>query len=171
MTTTLHRPSAIGALRDRVVKFAELVTTPLVPADYLDIVSPLRSGTALRGRIVSIRPETADAVTVVIKPGRGWRSHVPGQYIRVGVDVDGVRHWRAYSLTSRTDRVDGNITFTTKAIPDGKVSNYLVRRATPGTIVQLDHATGDFTLGAEMPSKILFVTAGSGVTVFHAIQC
>ncbi|MGH3560823.1 MAG: ferredoxin reductase [Mycobacterium sp.] len=167
MTTTAPQPTAVGALRERVLRLAERVTTPLVPADYLDIVDPLRSGTDLRGRIVAIHPETRDAVTVVIKPGRGWRTHVPGQYLRIGIDVDGVRQWRAYSVTSETDRADGCITITVKAMPDGKVSNHLVRRATVGTIVQLDHAAGEFTLdglGADAPRKILFLTAGSGIT-------
>ena len=154
----------MGTLRDRFLQLAERITTPLVPADYLDIIDPLRSGSALRGRIVEIHPETRDAVSLVIKPGRGWRAHTPGQYTRIGVDVDGVRQWRAYSLTSDTDRADGCITITVKAIPDGKVSNYLVRRATVGTIVQLDHAAGEFTLPDDAPSKILFLTAGSGIT-------
>jgi stearoyl-CoA 9-desaturase NADPH oxidoreductase len=164
MTTTAPRPTSTGALRNRVIRFAGRVTTPLVPADFLDIIDPLRFGADLRGRIVAIHPETRDAVTVVIKPGRGWRTHVPGQYIRIGVDVDGVRQWRAYSLTSETDRTDGHIAITVKAIPDGKVSNHLVRRATAGTIVQLDHAAGEFTLDGEVPPKILFLTAGSGIT-------
>jgi ferredoxin-NADP reductase len=164
MTTTETRPTAVGELRDRVIRFAERVTTPLVPADYLDIVDPLRSGADLRGRIVAIHPETRDAVSIVIKPGRGWRTHVPGQYIRIGVDVDGVRQWRAYSLTSEINRPDGCIAITVKAIPRGKVSNHLVRRATVGAIVQLDHAAGDFTLGVHVPRKILFLTAGSGIT-------
>ena len=69
--------SAVGALRERVIKFAERITTPLVPADYLDVIDPLRSGADLRGRIVDIRPETRDAVTVVIKTGRGWGTHRP----------------------------------------------------------------------------------------------
>jgi stearoyl-CoA 9-desaturase NADPH oxidoreductase len=154
----------MGTLRDRFLRLAERVTTPLVPADYLDIIDPLRSGTELRGRIVAIHPETRDAVSLVIKPGRGWRTHTPGQYIRIGVDVDGVRQWRAYSLTSDTDRSDGCIAITVKAVPDGKVSNHLVRRAAVGTIVQLDHAAGEFTLPSAAPHKILFVTAGSGVT-------
>jgi ferredoxin-NADP reductase len=154
----------MGTLRDQFLRLAERVTTPLVPADYLDIIDPLRSGTELRGRIVAIHPETRDAVSLVIKPGRGWRTHTPGQYIRIGVDVDGVRQWRAYSLTSDTDRSDGCIAITVKAIPDGKVSNHLVRRAAVGTIVQLDHAAGEFTLPSAAPHKILFVTAGSGVT-------
>ncbi len=164
MTTTAPSPTAVGALRERVMKFAERVTTPLVPADYLDVIDPLRSSADLRGRIVALHPETRDAVSVVIKPGRGWRGHTPGQYVRIGIDVDGVRQWRAYSLTSETGRRDGCIAITVKAIPDGTVSNHLVRRATVGTIVQLDQAAGEFTLGHHAPPKILFLTAGSGVT-------
>ena len=162
MTTTAPRPTAVGALRARVIKLAERVTTPLVPTDYLDVIDPLRSSADLRGRIVAVNPETRDAVSVVIKPGRGWRGHTPGQYVRLGVDVDGVRQWRAYSLTSKT--ADDTIAVTVKAIPDGKVSNHLVRRATVGTVVQLDQAAGEFTLGVQSPPKILFLTAGSGVT-------
>lgn len=164
MTTTAPRPTATGALRDRVIRFAERCTTPLLPADYLDVIDPLRSGAALRGRIIAVHPETRDAATIVVKAGRGWRVHTPGQYVRIGVDVDGVRQWRAYSLTSRTDRRDGCFTITVKAIPDGVVSNHLVRGARPGTVVQLDAAAGDFTLGNTPPAKILFVTAGSGIT-------
>ncbi|MBJ7336919.1 ferredoxin reductase [Mycolicibacterium sp.] len=164
MTTTAPRPTTVGALRERVIKFAERVTTPLVPADYLDVIDPLRSSADLRGRIVAIHPETRDAVSIVIKPGRGWRGHTPGQYVRIGVDVEGVRQWRAYSLTSERSRRDGCIAITVKAIPDGVVSNHLVRRATVGTIVQLDQAAGEFTLGPQQPAKILFLTAGSGVT-------
>ncbi|UOY00596.1 ferredoxin reductase [Blastococcus sp. PRF04-17] len=167
MTATVPRPAATPQripLRDRLLKLAELVTTPLLPEDYLDLVDPLRSGAALRGRIEAIHPETPDAATVVIRPGRSWRPHTPGQYVRIGIDVDGVRQWRAYSLTSDLTREDGCISVTVKAIPDGKVSNHLVHRAQPGTIVQLDQAAGEFCLPAEPPAKVLFVTAGSGIT-------
>jgi stearoyl-CoA 9-desaturase NADPH oxidoreductase len=168
MTATVPRPSparpALSALRDRALRLAELVTTPLLPEDYLDLVDPLRSGADLRGRIEEIRPETRDAATVVIRPGRSWRPHTPGQYVRIGIDVDGVRQWRAYSITSDLTRTDGRITVTVKAIPGGKVSNHLVHRAKPGTIVQLDQATGEFCLPEQRPDKALFVTAGSGIT-------
>ncbi|HEY6748706.1 MAG TPA: iron-sulfur cluster-binding domain-containing protein, partial [Mycobacteriales bacterium] len=95
-------------------------------------------------------------------PGRGWAGHVPGQYVRVGVDVDGVRRWRAYSVTSPPG--SGRIAITVKAIGGGVVSNHLVRRARPGTVLQLDQATGDFVLPAPRPAKVLLVTAGSGIT-------
>src|SRR3954454_1662279 len=93
MTTTAPRAVPMGTLRDRFLQLAERITTPLVPADYLDIIDPLRSGTELRGRSVGIHPDTRDAVSRVTTPGRDWRTHTPGQYIRIGVDVDGVRQW------------------------------------------------------------------------------
>src|SRR6476646_10777930 len=167
MTTTDPRPTTARprvALRDRVMKFVEFATTPLLPSDYLDLVDPLRSGADLRGRIEAVLPETRDAATIVIRPGRGWRGHLPGQYIRIGIDVDGVRQWRAYSLTSDLTRTDGCISVTVKAIPGGKVSNHLVHKARPGTVVQLDQAAGDFFQPAEPPEKALFITAGSGIT-------
>src|SRR5919112_1780941 len=167
MTTTVPRPSPARprvGLRDRVLKLAEFVTTPLLPTDYLDLIDPLRSGAALRGRIEAIHPETRDAATIVIRPGRSWVPHTPGQYVRIGIDVDGVRQWRAYSITSDLTRTDGCISVTVKAIPGGKVSNHLVHRAKPGTIVQLDQATGEFCLPEQRPGKALFVTAGSGIT-------
>jgi ferredoxin-NADP reductase len=87
---------------------------------------------------------------------------VPGQYVRIGVDVDGVRQWRAYSLT-HGPREDGRISITVKAVPDGKVSNHLVHRARPGTLVHLEQPAGEFVLPTD-GGKFLFVTAGSGVT-------
>jgi ferredoxin-NADP reductase len=163
--TTLEasRPAAPPLrLRDRFVRVAEAATTPLLPADYLDLFAPLRSGADLRGRIVAVRPETRDAATIEIQPGADWAGHVPGQYVRIGIDVDGVRQWRAYSLT-HGPRADGLISITVKAVPDGKVSNHLVHRCPVGSLVHLEQAAGEFVL-PENPGKLLFVTAGSGVT-------
>jgi ferredoxin-NADP reductase len=139
------------------------VTTPLLPQDYVDLVAPLANPATLRARVEAVLPETPDAATLVLRTGRGWRGHVPGQYVRIGVDIDGVRRWRAYSITSGP-RDDGRIAITVKAIPGGLVSTHLVRRAAPGTLVHLDRATGDFHLPAPAPQRVLFVTAGSGIT-------
>ncbi len=164
MTITAVGTPGLGTrVRSGLERALGAVTTPLLPADYLDVIDPLRSGAALRGRIKAILPETREAATVLIQPGRSWAGHVPGQYVRIGIDVDGVRLWRAYSLTSGPRR-DGLIAITVKAIPDGVVSNHLVRDARPGTVVQLDQATGDFHLPDPAPRRLLFVTAGSGIT-------
>jgi len=164
MLNTPPAPRPLARLKDGLARLAEVAATPLVPADYVDLVAPLRSSAALRARIEAVHPETRDAVTLVLRPGRGWQGHVPGQYVRLGVDVDGVRQWRAYSVNSPADRADGCLTVTVKAIPDGVVSNHLVRRARPGQVLQLDQAAGDFVLPDEPPGKLLFVTGGSGIT-------
>ena len=155
-----------GRWLTRVSRVAEAATTPLVPADFLDLFAPLRPGAELRGRVETVHPETADAATLVIRPGADWAGHVPGQYVRIGVDVDGVRCWRAYSLT-HGPRADGRISITVKAVPDGKVSPYLVRRTKPGTLLHLEQADGEFVLPAASraeTTKLLFITAGSGIT-------
>ena len=166
MTTTLEPPARGGArsrrLADQLVRVAEAATTPYLPADFMDLFAPLRSGADLRGRIESVHPETADAATIVIRPGADWAGHVPGQYLRIGIDVDGVRQWRAYSLTHGPRR-DGRISITVKAVPDGLVSNHLVHEARPGTLVHLEQAAGEFVLPPE-GGKFLMVTAGSGIT-------
>jgi ferredoxin-NADP reductase len=146
-------------LRERLTRVAELVATPLVPSDFVDLLDPLRNGTQLRARVVAITPETADAATLTLKPGKGWRGHTPGQYVRIGVDIDGVRQWRAYSITSSSAR---SFTITVKAM--GLVSDFLVRRSRPGLVVQLDQAAGEFVLPPVPVNKALFITAGSGIT-------
>jgi len=163
ITTFVGAPRG-GQVRALLRQVGAALVTPMVPSDVLDMVAPLRAGADLRGRVVAVRPETADAATVQIRPGRGWRGHVPGQYIRIGVDVDGVRNWRAYSLTCPVTTDDGTISITVKAIPDGTVSNHVVRRLRAGTLVHLDQATGEFTLPPTPPAKAMFVTAGSGIT-------
>ena len=152
-----------AVVKDRVRRVAEAAVTPLELDDVLDVFHPLRSGAELRGRVVAVVPETAESTTLVIKPGRDWAGHRPGQYVRIGVDVDGVRLWRTYSLT-HGPRADRCISITVKAIPDGVVSNHLVHRLRPGTMVQLGQAEGEFVLPSPLPSKLLLVTAGSGIT-------
>lgn len=144
--------------------FMNALVTPLLPSDYLDLFHPLRKNADLRGRVVAVERHSDAATTVSIRPGRGWRGHKPGQYIRIGVEVDGVRLWRAYSITSRVGQADGLITITVRAIPDGKVSHHVLRGLHPGTIVMLDQATGDFTQPSTPPARVLFLTAGSGIT-------
>ena len=162
MRATLEVPHRSRSLRDRAMRVVEAATTPLLPADYLDLFAPLRSGADLRGRIVQVVPETRDAATILIQPGADWAGHVPGQFLRIGIDVDGVRQWRAYSLT-HGPRPDGLISITVKAVENGLVSTHLVHHARPGTLVHLDQAAGEFVLPDEQ-DKLLFVTAGSGIT-------
>jgi len=162
VTTTASR-DRIPAWRHHAFRFARAATTPLLPEDYVDLFDPLRSRTHLRGRVVAVHAETADAASVVIRPGRGWHGHRPGQYIRVGVDIDGVRMWRAYSITSGP-RADGCISITVKAITGGAVSTHLVQTLRPGQVLQMEQAGGEFVLPHGLPGRVLLLTGGSGIT-------
>src|SRR4051812_47840762 len=154
----------VPALQRRLLKLIGALTSPLLPDDYLEMINPLWSTRELRGRIERIEEETADAATVLIRPGYRWSGHRPGQYLRIGLDIKGRRHWRAYSLTSEPERPDGCISITVKNVNEGTVSPYLVRRGRPGSIVSLGGVEGDFVLPDEVPEKLLFISAGSGIT-------
>jgi len=157
-------PSLSRSIWSRVADVASLATTPLAPSHYLGLVSPLRATHALKARIESVRDETPDARTLTLRPGRGWRTHRAGQFVRVGAEIDGRIVTRTYSLSSAPDRADGRITITVKIVPGGKMSRHLARDARPGDYVTLAPAQGDFVLPEGAPVRPLFLTAGSGVT-------
>jgi ferredoxin-NADP reductase len=155
---------------DRVRSVGGKLTTPLHPDDYLRLLNPLWSERELRGRIERVVPETDDAATLVIRPGWGWRyDHRPGQYVGIGVQVDGKFQWRSYSVSSPPRRKGRTITITVRAMPEGRLSAHLVNGLAPGTIVRLARPEGDFVLPDPPPAKMLFLVGGSGVTPVMAM--
>src|SRR4051812_48658722 len=154
----------VPKVRRAALKAVSALSSPLLPDDYLELINPLWSTRELRGKIEEIRHETQDAATVLIRPGYDWPGHEPGQYLRIGVDIEGVRHWRAYSLTSEPEREDGWISITVKAVDTGTVSSYLVRHGRPGCIVGLGGGGGGLGLSKEPPHKPLVISAGRGIT-------
>ncbi len=123
----------------------------------------------MRGRVLDVRPETADSATLVIQPSRGFDfGYRPGQYIGIGVPVDGRWRWRSYSLTSaprdRGSADSRTVTITVKAMPEGLLSGHLVEGVQPGTVLRLAAPTGNFVMPDPPPASVLFITAGSGIT-------
>lgn len=165
------RPTIAGA-RERpgwhlLRTIAGRITTPLLPDDYLQLANPLWSARELRGRVLEVRRETVDSATLVIKPGWGFSfDYEAGQYIGIGLLVDGRWRWRSYSLTSSPITSKGlrTITITVKAMPEGFLSTHLVGGVEPGTIVRLAAPQGNFVMPNPAPESVLFLTAGSGIT-------
>jgi stearoyl-CoA 9-desaturase NADPH oxidoreductase len=163
------RPTVAGAGKhrgwDTARAIAERITTPLLPDDYLKLANPLWSARELRGRVLEVRRETEDSATLVIKPGWGFSfDYQPGQYIGIGVLVDGRWRWRSYSLTSSPVKGARIITITVKAMPEGFLSTHLVGGVAPGTIVRLAAPQGNFVMPDPAPASVLFITGGSGIT-------
>lgn len=164
MPRTSTFPLAEPSVRRRITDAVGLLTTPFLPDDYLTVVNPLWSFRELRGRVEEVRRQTSNASTIVIRPGREWPGHRPGQHLAVGVDVDGRRHWRSYSLTSDPEREDGCVSITVKRVDDGTVSRHFVDTVKEGDLIRLGPAEGEFLLTEPLPAKMLFLTAGSGIT-------
>ncbi len=168
--TTSAAPLALAAaLRSRVARFADLFAWPLRVSHYLELANPLWSSHALRARVIAVRDETADARTVVLRPGRGWRAHRAGQFVPVTVTVAGRRHVRTYSISTAPGTPSDVIAITVKAIAGGVVSNHLVRAIVPGDYVTLGLPQGEFVLPESVPVRPLFLTAGSGITPVMAM--
>ncbi|WP_206508510.1 ferredoxin reductase [Rhodococcus sp. KRD197] len=154
----------VSLVRRSFLRAIRLLFNPLRPDDYLALINPLWTTRELRGQVEKIVPEGSEAVSVFIRPGFEWAGHIPGQYVRLGVLIDGRYHWRAYSLTSDPDPVDGLVSVSPKLVPDGKVSPYLVGRIRKGDVVRLGEVEGTFTLPKPIPDKMVFISAGSGIT-------
>jgi stearoyl-CoA 9-desaturase NADPH oxidoreductase len=151
----------VNVLRGLVAR----ATTPLLPDDYLKLINPLWSARELRGVVVEVRRETEHSATVTIKPGWGFSGdYRPGQYLGIGARVGGRWHWRSYSLTSIPRRDKKLLSITVKATPEGFLSSHLVNGVKPGTVVRLATPRGDFALPDPAPDRLLFLTAGSGIT-------
>ena len=145
------RPKIAGAKEhpgwNALRTIAGRITTPLLPDDYLKLANPLWSARELRGRVVEVRRETVDSATLVIKPGWGFSfDYQPGQYVGIGLLVDGRWRWRSYSLTSSPVKGSRMITITVKAMPEGFLSTHLVGGVAPGTIVRLAAPQGNFVM-------------------------
>ena len=85
-----------------------------------------------------------------------------GQHINLTVEIDGRRRTRCYSPASAEDAT--HIELTIGRHDGGLVSTYLCDNARPGMVLGLDSVGGDFTLPTERPTRILFVSGGSGIT-------
>lgn len=127
------------------------------------VIHPLLSSRQLRAQVTRVVPAGPRSATVSFRPAPGWQQHRAGQWVRVGVEIDGVRHWRSYSLSTAPGE-DPAITVT----DIGRVSGALVRRVRPGDLLYLDQPQGDFVL-PEHPRPLLMLTGGSGITPVMAM--
>ncbi|KAF1721305.1 ferredoxin reductase [Pseudoxanthomonas wuyuanensis] len=145
---------------------------PLVKPDVFDFwasrVNRCWSWERPLARLVGREAASCDAVTLLLKPNRHWAGHRPGQHVNLGVEVDGVRMTRSYSLTA-PPRADGLLSVTVKAIEGGRVSRYLCNEAMPGAVFELGQAFGGMTLASPPQDRLWLLAAGSGITPMMAL--
>ena len=135
--------------------------------DTLRALHPLMSLTEVRARVVKVVDETALTKTFVLQPNALWAGAQAGQFVRVRQEMDGRRVERVYSLSSRAGA--RRIAFTVKRQSGGQVSNHLHDHLKVGDVLTISQAMGEFVLPAVLPTKMLLLSAGSGITPVMAM--
>lgn len=89
-------------------------------------------------------------------------SFIAGQFVTLGVEIDGNTEYRAYSLSSLSNQTE--MQFTVKRVAGGKVSNYLNDHLQVGQSLQVLPPAGQFHIEQPHTDKILLLSAGCGIT-------
>ena len=96
----------------------------------------------------------------------------PGQFVTLDLEIEGKRVMRSYSISSTPSRPH-TLEITVKRVPPptdvanappGLVSNWLHDQITVGSQVKLTGPMGKFTCVDRQAQKLLFISAGSGIT-------
>ena len=124
-------------------------------------------------RCVQIIDETADVKTFTFAAEPPVKfDYQPGQFVTLSLNIDGNSIKRSYSISSTPSRPH-SLEITVKRVlapsddpsaPKGLVSNWLHDNMKVGSQIEINAPMGKFTNFANPSSKILLISAGSGVT-------
>ncbi len=140
-------------------------------------INPLHNANGIGARVIEVITETPDCKTFALQtnqrwPGKRWPGHLAGQHTMLTVTIDGRQLSRTFTISTPAS-ANGQIALTVKrARSRGKrisVSNWMFDRLSAGQIVQLSPPTGEFCLQNQAASKLLLLSAGSGITPVMAI--
>ncbi|MDP3295766.1 MAG: ferredoxin reductase [Nevskia sp.] len=171
MSATALRTSFIsqGLRRALSSRIAATLAYPHGVDRYVESFAPTYSLSEVRAEVTALRHQTDDSVTMTLRPNGNWQGFRAGQYLRLTVEINGVRRSRCYSPANSVHAADGLIELTVKAHAGGFVSKYLQQNLRVGTIVGLSQAEGAFALPEMRPSRVLLISGGSGITPVMAM--
>jgi ferredoxin-NADP reductase len=131
--------------------------------DAVGLINPLLRVHQLQARVLDKIAETPTASTLVLRVGGAFPMPKAGQFIMVGVTVQGVRHRRAYSPRHVPHQPDC-IAITVQRQPGGIVSNHINDAVRLGDVIDVEPPSGDFVLPTQVPPAVLLLAGGSGIT-------
>jgi ferredoxin-NADP reductase len=150
-TSSQQEPARQSGARD-TAKFTEATRIPLWDPEVDDILVCRQ-----------VRQETHDVKTFVFsaREPRAFRFY-PGQFMTLELPVEGMLS-RCYTISGSAAR-PYRIEITVKRVPGGAASNWLHESMAPGKEITVNGPTGEFTTDATADQKLLFISAGSGIT-------
>ncbi|WP_448144905.1 FAD-binding oxidoreductase [Pseudomonas silesiensis] len=156
MTTYAKLPTLAGA-EPTHVSFTDPDTWSAYGAQW-------NSGEQKTLQCCAVIDETHDVKTFVFRCA-DWRalSFEPGQFITVSPIIAGQSVSRCYTISSSPTRPFA-LSITVKRVPGGTVSNWLHDHLNAGDTLLASGPAGSFTPVGRPAAKLLYLSAGSGVT-------
>lgn len=112
----------------------------------------------------AVRQETHDVKTFIFRCADfSALSFEPGQFITISPIIAGQTVARCYTVSSSPTRPFA-FSITVKRVPGGAISNWLHDNLNPGDTLRASGPTGSFTPVGHPAKKLLYLSAGSGVT-------
>lgn len=111
----------------------------------------------------AVRDETHDVKTFIFRSDFTALSFEPGQFITVSPIIAGQSVSRCYTVSSSPTR-PFTLSITVKRVPGGTVSNWLHDNLHEGDTLPASGPAGTFTPAGRPAHKLLYLSAGSGVT-------
>jgi glycine betaine catabolism B len=159
------------------VVYSSPAAKPLTPEQYMPVsaIDPNQFTRWQKGdlkvRCAEVIDETHDVKTFrfVAEPGLLF-SYKPGQFLTLDLEINGEEILRSYSISSTPSRPHSleitvkRVAAATPDLPAGLVSNWLHDNIKVGSEVKISGPMGNFTCFQYPSQKLLFISAGSGIT-------
>jgi len=134
------------------------------PATWGAFGSQWNSGEQKTLQCCAVRQETHDVKTFIFQCADfSALSFEPGQFITISPVIGEQVVARCYTLSSSPTRPFA-FSITVKRVPGGAVSNWLHDNLKPGGCLRASGPAGSFTPVGHPAEKLLYLSAGSGVT-------
>ncbi len=168
LLTRLAAPAAPEGKSSVPMASAGLHTVPVTASSATPILSlPSPRSWSGKIRVARIFTETNDVKTFRLALPKGDDvlpfTFEPGQFLTVGVPVDGKAVKRSYSIAS-SPCCQGWCEITVKQAPHGVVSGYLHEQVREGDLLDVSAAYGRFTFRGTEAKDVVFIAGGVGIT-------
>ena len=135
-----------------------------IHSEHIDIANPHIHATVSR-----ITLETHDTKSYFFQTAQPLNTYKAGAHINIQFNANGTKVDRTYTLSSsptlafKTEE-SNEFSITVKRVKEGLASNWLFENLNTGDEILVSQAQGQFVLPYQPAGKLLFLSAGSGVT-------
>lgn len=118
-------------------------------------------------QVISVRHWSEQTFSLVCTRPPGFQFE-PGEFVTLGLRIDGHLLARAYSMVSASDAEE--LEFLSIHVPDGPFTSHLAKLQAGDPLLVNDKATGSLTLRHLLPGRHLYMLAtGTGLAPFMSL--